>query len=75
MFNSKLFLGEIITALHIQAEGGKFILKIYDIGFEITRQLILLVAAHYEKVRIVKPITSRPGNSEKYLLCEGFRGA
>ena len=23
---------------------------------------------------MVKPVTSRPGNSEKYMYCEGFRG-
>jgi 23S rRNA U2552 (ribose-2'-O)-methylase RlmE/FtsJ len=53
--------------------GGSFILKIYDCGFELTRQLILLLALYYS-VKIVKPVTSRPGNSEKYLLCEHFTG-
>jgi 23S rRNA U2552 (ribose-2'-O)-methylase RlmE/FtsJ len=74
MFNAKLFLSEIVTALHVQALDGTFILKIYDISFEITRQLIMLLSSAYKSVKIVKPITSRPGNSEKYLLCEGFRG-
>lgn len=74
MFNAKLFLGEIVTALHIQDIHGKFILKIYDVGFELTRQLILLLSLYYVRVKIIKPITSRPGNSEKYLLCEDFRG-
>jgi len=34
----------------------------------------MLLGSVYKTVKIVKPITSRPGNSEKYLLCEGFRG-
>jgi 23S rRNA U2552 (ribose-2'-O)-methylase RlmE/FtsJ len=74
VFNAKLFFGEIVTALHIQEEGGKFILKIYDCGFDLTRQLIMLLALYYDRVQIIKPITSRPGNSEKYLLCESFKG-
>ena len=74
VFNVKLFLGEIIAALRVQAEGGTFILKIYDCCFRLTRQLLMLLALYYGKVQIVKPITSRPGNSEKYLLCQGFRG-
>lgn len=74
MFNAKLFFGEILTAFHIQKEGGDFILKIYDCGFEVTRQLILLLALYYSTVKTVKPITSRPGNSERYLLCQGFKG-
>lgn len=73
VFNVKLFFAEILTALHIQEAGGSFILKIYDCGFELTRQLILLLALYYS-VKIVKPVTSRPGNSEKYLLCEHFTG-
>ena len=74
VFNCKLFFGEILAAFHIQKEGGHFILKIYDCGFEVTRQLILLLALYYSAVKTVKPITSRPGNSERYLLCQGFRG-
>ena len=74
VINAKLFLGEIISALHIQEKNGKFILKIYDCGFELTRQLIMILALYYQQVRIVKPVTSRPGNSEKYLYCEGFKG-
>lgn len=28
----------------------------------------------YDKIFIIKPLTSRPANSEKYLLCTGFKG-
>jgi hypothetical protein len=54
--------------------GGVFILKIYDVHFEITNQLLMLLCLYYRKVGIIKPLTSRPGNSEKYVLCEGFFG-
>lgn len=59
----KLFLGEIITALRVQEIGGKFILKVYDSSFALTRQLMILLATFYKKVRMIKPVTSRPGNS------------
>lgn len=29
---------------------------------------------HYKKVRITKPLLSRPASSERYLLCEDFLG-
>ncbi len=60
--------------MKIQGIGGKFILKVYDCAFEITKELLTLLTVFYDKVRMVKPITSRPGNSEKYMYCEGFRG-
>lgn len=74
VFNVKLFLGEIITALKVQEMDGRFILKIYDCSFELTKQLLALLCVFYKKVTIIKPVTSRPGNSEKYMLCEGFLG-
>lgn len=63
IFNAKLFFSEILTALRIQQIGGTFILKIYDTHFEITNQLIMLLCVFYRKVGLIKPLTSRPGNS------------
>ena len=28
----------------------------------------------YDEVHITKPLTSRPANSEKYIVCKGFKG-
>lgn len=75
LVNAPLFYAEILYCFHIQETNGSFILKIYDIYYNVTVQLILLLKLFYEKVRIVKPHTSRPASSEKYLVCEGFKGA
>jgi len=72
--NSLLFYAEILYAFHVQEVSGCFILKIYDIYYEVTVQLILLLKLFYEKVTIIKPHTSRPASSEKYLVCEEFKG-
>lgn len=72
--NGTLFFAEIMYALHVQANDGVFILKIYDIYYNVTLQLILLLSLFYRKVTITKPHTSRPASSEKYLICEGFKG-
>lgn len=72
--NAILFLGEIITALHIQEVDGTFILKIYDIYYDLTVQLLHILYHYYSTVTIIKPRTSRPANSEKYLVCQKFKG-
>jgi len=72
--NSPLFFSEILYALHVQEENGSFVLKIYDIYYNITFQLIMLLKLYYQTVTIVKPHTSRPASSEKYLVCENFKG-
>lgn len=72
--NAKLFFAEIITALTMQKLDGSFILKIYDIYYQLTLQMIQILSCYYDQIVIVKPRTSRPANSEKYLVCKRFNG-
>ena len=59
--NAKLFFAEAITALSIQEKGGFFIMKIFNTQFEITRNILTLLAKYYKKVYLVKPFISHPG--------------
>ena len=70
----RLILCEIYAALNTQAESGNFILKIYDVFHEYTLKTIMLLKQFYQDIYILKPLSSRPANSEKYLVCTGFRG-
>jgi len=69
----QIIYSEIIIALNILDYGGCFIVKVFDL-FSITScQMISLVLENFEKINIYKPETSRPANSEKYLICQGFK--
>jgi len=70
-----LILGQIITALNIQEKGGKFILKIYESFTDITIKLICVLKSFYKEVYVVKPLTSRKSNSEKYLVCINYNNS
>lgn len=72
--NYKLFYSEILTAIGCQADEGHFIIKIYDIYTNVTNQLLHLLANLYSSVTIIKPKTSRPANSERYVVCKYFKG-
>jgi len=74
LYNVKLFFSEAVTAMACQELGGKFIMKIYDSFFDITIEILMLLTLYYGKVRITKPHTSRPASSERYLVCENFKG-
>lgn len=67
-----LILSETVCAISLQKPGGCFVLKIYDMFNEQTLELIHLLSCLYN-VHVVKPLTSRPANSEKYLVCTGFQ--
>lgn len=70
----KLIFSEIITAYGVNKKGGHFVLKIFDSFMKSTLKLIYLTSLFYDNVYITKPLTSRPANSEKYLVCKGFKG-
>lgn len=72
--NAILFLGEIITALKNQSKGGTFILKIYSLYYDITIQLLHILRMAYREMHLIKPKTSRPANSEKYVVCRDYLG-
>ncbi len=74
IMNAKLFFSEILAALTVQKLEGTFVIKIYDILNDITKELITLLSGYYEQITIIKPRTSRPANSEKYVVCQKFKG-
>jgi len=69
----KLILSQIAFAISMQKIGGVFILKIFDVFTQPTIDLLYLLSGMYETVHIVKPYTSRYANSERYVVCKGFR--
>ena len=69
----RIILCEILIALSIQKKGGVFIVKIFDSYTLFTIKMLYILSKSYEKVVITKPYLSRPANSEKYIVCSGFR--
>ncbi len=69
----KLIYGQILTALNIQKQGGHFILKVFETFTKVSCKFIILLKYFYDEVHIVKPLTSRESNSEKYLVCKNFK--
>lgn len=66
---------QIVGALGTLKTGGHFVLKIFDIFTTYSVRMIYFLTSLFEQgVYIVKPHTSRPANSEKYVVCKGFIG-
>jgi 23S rRNA U2552 (ribose-2'-O)-methylase RlmE/FtsJ len=77
-FNNKeqlhynLILSELYSAILLQKKGGNFLLKMFDIFTETSVHFLYLLSQCYDEVHIYKPKTSRPTNSEKYIVCKSF---
>lgn len=68
----KLIYAQIMYAIIMQKQGGCFVLKIFDIFYKPSLEIIYLLNCFYKNVSICKPKTSRFANSEKYIVCTGF---
>lgn len=68
-----LFISEIYIILNLLKDDGHAIIKIYDIYSKYSIKVLYIISLFFEKIYIVKPLTSRPANSEKYILGYKFK--
>lgn len=74
VMSCKLLYCEIFIALNIQQKGGSFVIKFFDLFNYDTIKLIYILYNNYNELFIHKPLTSRLSNSEKYIVCRGYKG-
>ena len=72
-YMAKLLLSQIIVALGSIDKNGTFICKFYDLNNKLSVELIYLLQCHFTNLHIFKPKSSRLANSEKYIVCKGFK--
>ena len=70
----RMILTEIVIALSIQKISGSFVCKFFDTYTLFSIKLLWLLNCTYEEVVITKPYTSRPANSERYIVAKQFLG-
>jgi len=69
----RLFLGEILMAIRCLKEGGRFVCKLYTTLSSATSALLYMLTRMFNRVEVVKPMSSRATGPERYLACFGFR--
>ena len=72
--NLHVHFGQALAGLMTLREGGVIVLKQYSWHHPFTRGLIAELATHFDALVLCKPLTSRPANSEIYVVGTGFRG-
>lgn len=68
----RLLLCEVVSMLTCLKQGGHFVCKFFDILDEFTADLVWLLYQLFEEICITKPLSSRPANSERYVVCKGL---
>ncbi|XP_076280088.1 cap-specific mRNA (nucleoside-2'-O-)-methyltransferase 2-like [Lasioglossum baleicum] len=65
---------EATAALHFLQTGGSLVLKIFTTFECHSICLLYLLCCCFNEVNVVKPATSKEGNSETYVVCTNFKG-
>lgn len=68
--SKQLYLCQCLTAISLLRENGSFVVKLFDIFTHFSVGLVYLMYKCFKKICILKPNTSRPANSERYLICK-----
>lgn len=73
ILSKQLYLCQFLVALKILRNDGHFVCKLFDLFTSFSVGLIYLMHLAFNKICICKPVTSRPANSERYIICKWLR--
>uniref|UniRef100_A0A8C5L309 Cap-specific mRNA (nucleoside-2'-O-)-methyltransferase 1 n=1 Tax=Jaculus jaculus TaxID=51337 RepID=A0A8C5L309_JACJA len=73
ILSKQLLLCQFLMALSVLRTGGHFLCKTFDLFTPFSVGLIYLLYCCFERVCLFKPVTSRPANSERYVVCKGLK--
>ncbi|TRY72418.1 hypothetical protein TCAL_09545, partial [Tigriopus californicus] len=68
ILSKQLYLCQFILALGIVRTGGHFVCKLFDLFTPFSVGLVYLMYRAFDQIAIHKPNTSRPANSERYIV-------
>lgn len=71
--SSRLLLCQLLTAISILKTGGNFVCKIFNTVTSLSAELLFIASLCFDNITIFKPISSRPANAERYIICRGLR--
>ncbi|KAJ2949161.1 hypothetical protein O0L34_g6102 [Tuta absoluta] len=71
ILSKQLYLCQCLAALMLVRTGGHFVVKLFDVFTLFSVGLVYIMYRCFDKVCLHKPVTSRPANSERYLVCLG----
>lgn len=75
VLSKRLYLCQFLCGLNNTKTGGHFVCKLFDCFTQFTVSLIYLMYLSFDSICIFKPNTSRPANSERYLVCKNKKSS
>ncbi|ALC48434.1 CG6379 [Drosophila busckii] len=70
ILSKRLYLCQFLMAMKILREHGSFVCKLFDVFTPFSVGLVYLMYKSFRQISIIKPNSSRPANSERYIVCK-----
>lgn len=64
---------EIVACLGALSKGGSFVLKMFTLFESSSITMLYLLSCVFRKLRVFKPVASKSGNSEVYVVCQDYQ--
>jgi len=71
--SSRLITVEFYLGFACIREGGSFVCKVFDTVTEYMYHITYILSLAFDEIIMFKPVSSRPANEERYLVCKGRR--
>lgn len=68
-----LLLAELYLSFQSLEDNGTLLIKFFNISCSETLLILHILKSAFIRLALLKPNTSRKSNSERYILCQGFR--
>lgn len=68
-----LLVAQFLVGIAATKVGGAFFCKIFDTVTSLNAQVLYVVSLCFEETTIIKPMSSRPANAERYIYCKSRR--
>ena len=68
----RLVVCQVLIGLRTLKLGGTLVVKLFDTHTAHMAALLFQLSRLFQRIAIVKPLTSRPASSERYLVCSGL---
>lgn len=67
--SSRLLLTQALVGIGCTKIGGNFVVKVFDTVTTISAHILFILSQCFQRILIFKPVSSRPANAERYVLC------
>lgn len=70
--SQRLLLCQLALGIKLLVRGGHLVCKLFDAFTQPTQDMLYAASLCFESLTLYKPVSSRPANSERYLVCKNF---